>query len=129
MSNIGKLIETYQDRHGTSDRGLARRVGVTATLVGRWKKGSFVEMPKPDTIRALAAQMAPIAEEEILDAFLLDTGYKREDVTSDVPRQRSTSGMPAADPAESSATQDDYGLAADDQDDLRDEQEATESSP
>lgn len=115
MSNIGKLIEAYQDRHGTSNRGIARRVGVTATLVGRWKKGEFVEMPKPETIRALAAQMAPIDEEEVLNAFLLDTGYKREDVIGDAPRQRSTSGMPEADPAEPSATQGDYELAADDQ--------------
>lgn len=81
VSEIGKLIQAYQDKHGTSDRALALRVGVTATLVGRWKKGLFVELPKPEKIRNLAALIGPRpTEEEILDAFLADTGYRREDV-------------------------------------------------
>lgn len=81
MSEIGKLIQAYQDKHGASDRALALRIGVTATLVGRWKKGSFVELPKPEKIRNLAALIGPRpTEEEILDAFLADTGYIGEDV-------------------------------------------------
>lgn len=81
MSEIGKLIQAYQDKHGTSDRALALRVGVTATIIGRWKRGAFVELPKPEKIRAMAELMSPRpTEEQILDAFLADTGYKREDV-------------------------------------------------
>ena len=46
VSNIGELIEAYQDKHGASDRALALRVNVTPTLIGRWKRGDFVQLPE-----------------------------------------------------------------------------------
>lgn len=78
MSNVGDLIEAYQALHGTSDRALAMRVDVSPTLIGKWKRGAIVELPKPALIEALAAQMS-VNYDRLLEAFLADTGY-REDV-------------------------------------------------
>lgn len=77
VSHIGELIQAYQDKHGASDRALALRIGVTATLIGKWKHGNFVELPKKDKIEALADQIG-IGYPRALEAFLLDVGYLSE---------------------------------------------------
>lgn len=81
MSHIGDLIQAYQDKHGTSDRALATRIGVTATLVGKWKRGIFVELPKKDRIEALASQIT-MNYDVLLEAFLLDIGYLEEETSN-----------------------------------------------
>ncbi len=84
VSEIGKLITAYQDKHGSSDRAIALRVGVSATMIGRWKRGAYVEVPKPATVRALIDLMVPLAsEDEVIEAFLTDTGYRGEQVDDD----------------------------------------------
>lgn len=89
MSNIGAFIQAYQDKHGSSDRALALRVGVTPTLIGKWKHGRFVELPKPELIEALAQQMG-VKYDLVLDAFLADAGY-REDVMGNAEHPAPTS--------------------------------------
>lgn len=98
MSHIGDLIQAYQDKHGTSDRALALRIGVTATLVGKWKRGAFVELPKNDRIEALAAQMS-LPKIDILEAFLLDIGYiDEEDSTHGATTSNDPDGLSEARP-------------------------------
>ncbi len=82
MSKIGDLIQAYQDQHGTSDRALASRIGVTATLVGKWKRGTFVELPRKDRIEALSEQIN-VSYSVLLLAFLDDIGYLREESDGD----------------------------------------------
>lgn len=82
VSEIGQLIQAYQDKHGTSDRALALRVGVTATLIGKWKKGRFAELPKADRIEALAAQMA-LPKVTVIEAFLRDLDYLPQESDGD----------------------------------------------
>lgn len=92
MSNIGDLIQAYQDKHGTSDRALATRINVTATLIGRWKKGTFVELPRKDRIEALAGQIN-VAYPVVLRAFLADVGYLTEESDGDDAQQRAAAPM------------------------------------
>lgn len=82
VSNIGELIEAYQDKHGASDRALALRVNVTPTLIGRWKRGDFVQLPEKARIEALARQI----DKDyglVLEAFLRDVGYLHEESDGD----------------------------------------------
>lgn len=85
VTKSGELIQAYQDKHGASDRALARRVGVSATLVGKWKAGNFVELPKKDRIEALADQMS-VSYDVLLRAFLHDIGYLPEESDGDDER-------------------------------------------
>jgi transcriptional regulator with XRE-family HTH domain len=89
VSNIGALIQAYQDKHGTSDRALARRIGVTATLIGNWKRGSYVELPRRDRLHALADQIG-VDYNTVLRAVLLDTNYL-EDVMGNAEHPAPTS--------------------------------------
>jgi transcriptional regulator with XRE-family HTH domain len=77
VSHIGTLIQAYQDEHGSSDRALALRISVSPTLIGKWKRGTFVELPAPDRIEALADQIGA-NRGVVLEAFLLDVGYLKE---------------------------------------------------
>lgn len=77
VSKLGELIQAYQDQHGTSDRALARRIGVAPTLIGRWKRGVYVEVPKSRLMHALADQLGlPIVT--LMEAVLIDTKYLPE---------------------------------------------------
>lgn len=87
MSEIGDLIQAYQDKHGTSDRALALRIGVTATLVGRWKKGRYAEVPGAERVQSLADQLG-VDQQVVLDAFLRDLNY--------LPRESDGSARSAA---------------------------------
>lgn len=78
MSHLGELILRYQDQHGTSDRQLALRIGVSGTLIGRWKRGDYVELPGRDILAALADQMS-LDLKTVVDAALADTYYREGD--------------------------------------------------
>jgi transcriptional regulator with XRE-family HTH domain len=77
VSKLGELIQAYQDQHGTSDRALARRINVAPTLIGRWKRGKYVEVPKSQLMHALSDQLGlPIVT--VMEAVLIDTKYLPE---------------------------------------------------
>lgn len=78
MSHLGELILSYQDQHGTSDRQLALRIGVSATLIGRWKRGAYEELPKQRILAALADQLG-VDLKTVVDAALEDTYYREGD--------------------------------------------------
>lgn len=98
MSEIGKLIQAYQDMHGTSDRALAARIDVTATLIGKWKKGRFSEVPGVERVHALADQMN-IDRQVVLSAFLRDLNYLPKDGDGDDGSAASMNVTPLSDPA------------------------------
>lgn len=56
-----------------SERQIARRVGVSASALGNWKRGEA--FPSPANLRALAAEIgAPY--ERLLNGVLIDQGYR-----------------------------------------------------
>lgn len=75
MSHLGRLIETYQRKHGTSDRAFGRLVGVSHTMIGKWKRGHYKHIPGERLLRSLADQMSlPLTV--VIDAALKDTVYQ-----------------------------------------------------
>lgn len=86
MGELGKLIQEYIDRqeYPPSDAAIGRRLGVTRSTVGNWKRGDA--MPKPDNLRDLATLMG-VSYTRVLDAALADSGY--------LPKERGGSGNAA----------------------------------
>lgn len=86
MGELGQLIQEYIDRqeYAPSDAAIGRRLGVTRSTVGNWKRGEA--MPKPDNLRDLATLLG-ISYTRVLDAALADSGY--------LPKERGGSGNAA----------------------------------
>lgn len=76
VSNLGALIQDFQDRHGSSERFIADKVGVSRTIIGRWKRGDYFELPARE-ILANVADFLRLDYETVLQAALDDT-YLRE---------------------------------------------------
>lgn len=109
MSHIGELIQTYQDKHGVSDRALGLRVDVSATLIGKWKKGRFAEVPSVERVHKLADHIG-LNRGVVLDAFLRDLKYLPEERDGDDRDTAPTNVTPLSEPASKVAGDDLTGL-------------------
>ena len=89
MGQLWDLVEAYLDRHGTSERALAKRLGYSSS-------GVFVNWRDPRQLpsaQALArfASLSGTPYQQVLDAVLADSGYLPEpDVTDDELQMRRT---------------------------------------
>lgn len=77
MGELGRLIEEHQRLHGyggkpVSDAAIARALGVSRSLMSKWKAGSG--LPHPKNIDALVTLLG-VSRSRVLDAALVDAGY------------------------------------------------------
>ncbi|HCB04061.1 MAG TPA: hypothetical protein PLZ93_01085 [Nocardioides sp.] len=76
MGQLWELVQAYTDRHGTSERQLAKRLGYKSS-------GVFVNWREPKQLpsaQALArfADLSGTPYQRVLDAVLTDSGYLPE---------------------------------------------------
>lgn len=83
MSELGKLIQAYIDSqvYPPTDSAVARKLGVSRSALGKWKRGDA--MPSPDNLRAIATLLG-VGYMRVLDAALIDDGYLPKDGDGDV---------------------------------------------
>lgn len=74
MGELGNLIERYADgqTYRPTDAAIARRLGVSKSAVGKWKRAEA--MPTPGNLRTLSALLG-VGYMRVLDAALADHGY------------------------------------------------------
>lgn len=77
MSHLGKLIEDYQQEHGSSERFIAEKIGVSRTLIGRWKRGDYFQPPSREILTNLARFLRKDYA-VVVQAALDDTYYREE---------------------------------------------------
>lgn len=77
MSQLIAIIDEYKDRHGQpSDSSIARAIGVAPQTVSSWRKRGIREAPAVDAIKRLASLVGLPYEDYVLQAVLVDTGYR-----------------------------------------------------
>jgi transcriptional regulator with XRE-family HTH domain len=77
MSQLVAIIDEYKDTHGApSDSSIARAIGVAPQTISSWRKRGIREAPAVDAIKKLAALVGLPYEEYVLQAVLVDTGYR-----------------------------------------------------
>jgi hypothetical protein len=92
MGQLWDLVQAYLDRHGTSERALARRLGYASSGVfTNWR-----EPKQPPSAQALArfASLSGTPYQRVLDAVLTDAGYLPEPAVTDgdIQHRRTPSG-------------------------------------
>lgn len=88
MSELIKIIDEYRDAHGQpSDSSIARAIGIAPQTLSSWRKRGIKEPPEAATLRRLAAFVRLPYEEYVLQAALVDAGF-RESMPS-LPQNRS----------------------------------------
>lgn len=84
MSKLIEIIDDYKDAHGgPSDSSIARAIGVAPQTISSWRKRGIREAPAVESIRKLAALVGLPYEDYVLQAVLVDTGYR--DTMPEVP--------------------------------------------
>lgn len=79
MSELLKIIDEYKDRHGQpSDASIARAIGVAPQTISSWRKRGIKEPPSIETLKNLAAFMHLSYEDRVLQAALVDAGWRDE---------------------------------------------------
>lgn len=77
MSQLIAIIDQYKDTHGApSDSSIARAIGVAPQTISSWRKRGIKEAPAVDAIKRLAVLVGLPYEDYILQAVLVDTGYR-----------------------------------------------------
>jgi transcriptional regulator with XRE-family HTH domain len=71
------LVQDWMDaqRYPVSQRQLAKHLQVSPSAISDWKYGDG--FPSPEHLRALAAEIG-VPYERVLDAALIDRGYREE---------------------------------------------------
>ena len=92
MGQLWELVQAYVDRHGTSERQLAKRLGYASSGVfTNWR-----EPQKLPSSQALArfAELSGTPYQRVLDAVLADAGYLPEPLLTDdkIQLRRASSG-------------------------------------
>jgi len=75
MGMLWDLIQGHLDQYGVRDAALARRMGTSAQTLNSWKKRGLKRPPEPWLLVA-AAREIQVEYERVLDAALVDTGYR-----------------------------------------------------
>ena len=88
MSKLIALIDDYRDAHGqVSDASIARAVGVAPQTISSWRKRGIRNPPSADTMRRLADFIGVPYEDYLLQAVLVDTGFRESMPTLQEARQ------------------------------------------
>lgn len=83
MSELLRIIDEYKDRHGQpSDASIARAIGVAPQTINSWRKRGIKEPPAVATLKRLADFMRLPYEDYVLQAALVDAGWRDEMPTS-----------------------------------------------
>lgn len=74
VGELGRLIQAHKDaqKYRVYDAAIARELGVSRSIVGKWKRGE--SMPGPENLRALATLLEE-PYQTVLNAALRDAGY------------------------------------------------------
>ncbi|GHJ59186.1 hypothetical protein NOK12_17040 [Nocardioides sp. OK12] len=92
MSELLRIIDEYKDAHGQpSDSSIARAVGIAPQTLSSWRKRGVRQPPSIDTLRRLADFMHVNYEDYLLQAVLVDTGYR--DAMPEPPSQQEERGV------------------------------------
>lgn len=76
MSQLWDLVQAYLDRHGTSERQLAKRLGYASSGVfANWRDPR--QLPSAQALARFAA-LSGTPYQRVLDAVLADAGYLPE---------------------------------------------------
>lgn len=79
MSELLRIIDDWKDRHGQpSDASIARAIGVAPQTISSWRKRGIKEPPARETLRSLAQYMHLPYEDYVLQAALVDAGWRDE---------------------------------------------------
>ena len=89
MGQLWDLVQAYTDRHGTSERQLAKRLGYSSSGVfANWREPK--QLPSAQAL-ARFASLSGTPYQRVLDAVLTDAGYLPEPrVTADAIQLRRT---------------------------------------
>lgn len=92
MGQLWTLVQAYLDRHGTSERQLARRLGYSSSGVfNNWREPK--QLPSAQALARFAG-LSGTPYQRVLDAVLTDAGYLPEPPISDeaIQLRRTPSG-------------------------------------
>jgi hypothetical protein len=89
MGQLWDLVQAYTDRHGTSERQLAKRLGYSSSGVfSNWREPK--QLPSAQAL-ARFANLSGTPYQRVLDAVLTDAGYLPEPrITDDAIQLRRT---------------------------------------
>jgi transcriptional regulator with XRE-family HTH domain len=78
MGELGKILQKHVDDqlYPVSDRDLARALQTSPTTIGKWKAGKT--FPTKENLVAIA-RLTGAAYLDVLEAALVDSGYKERD--------------------------------------------------
>lgn len=77
MSKLLALIDEYKDAHGQpSDASIARAIGVAPQTISSWRKRGIRDTPAVATLRRMAEFFGVPYEEYLLQAALVDAGFR-----------------------------------------------------
>jgi transcriptional regulator with XRE-family HTH domain len=89
MSELLRIIDDYKDRHGQpSDASISRAIGVAPQTISSWRRRGIRQAPEIDTLRRLAQFVGVPYEEYVLQAALVDAGYRDTMPDLDEARRR-----------------------------------------
>jgi hypothetical protein len=94
MGQLWELVQGYLDRHGTSERQLAKRLGYASSGVfANWR--DLRQLPSAQAL-ARFANLSGTPYQRVLDAALTDAGYLPEPTVTDaeIQHRRTPSGRP-----------------------------------
>jgi hypothetical protein len=92
MGQLWDLVQAYIDRHGTSERQLAKRLGYASSGVfSNWREPK--QLPSAQALARFAA-LSGTPYQRVLDAVLTDAGYLPEPQVNDekIQLRRTPSG-------------------------------------
>lgn len=87
MRNVWGLIEAYLDDSGAKEAAVARKAQLSPQTLNSWKHGRLKGMPSNASLYQLA-QAIKTPYSTVLDAALLDWGYRPEEVARDAAANR-----------------------------------------
>lgn len=77
MSELVRIIDDYRDSHGQpSDSSIARAIGIAPQTLSSWRKRGIKEPPEAATLRRLATFVGLPYEDYVLQAALVDAGFR-----------------------------------------------------
>jgi transcriptional regulator with XRE-family HTH domain len=92
MGQLWDLVQAYIDRHGTSERQLAKRLGYSSSGVfSNWREPR--QLPSAQALARFAG-LSGTPYQRVLDAALTDAGYLPEPLITDdaIQLRRTPSG-------------------------------------
>lgn len=86
MSELLRIIDDYRDAHGQpSDASVARAIGIAPQTLSSWRKRGISEPPAAETLRNLARLVGLPYEDYVLQAALVDAGWRDEMPSEQTP--------------------------------------------